>query len=167
MGISIYEPAPIPGNERQREQAVEQSGIMSLSGDATLQALIKEARHALRAPMAAITVVYRDWQYIIAADGFPLGPYSRRTSMCGHAIHHPRHLFLVKDARRDARFCSNPAMEENGLLFYVGAPLVGDDGLPLGVLCVVDTHARQAFTDVEGAALRSLADRTMEYVRAR
>ncbi len=60
---------------------------------------------------------------------------------------------VVPDATLDHRFQGNPLVEQDpAIRFYAGAPILTDDGLPLGTVCVIDTRVRE----LGPAALRSL-----------
>nr|WP_066486353.1 GAF domain-containing protein [uncultured Sphingomonas sp.] len=161
MGVTIYEPPSRSPEEPRRERAVERSGALLIRNDPQLQALVAEASAVLHTSMAAVSIVYRDWQYLIAAEGMPTGPYSRRASLCGHAIlatDTDEDVFCIPDAWRDPRFADNPMLAGTQLLrFYAGAPLVDDDGLTLGMLCVIDSTPRDPLRPAERRRLSELA----------
>lgn len=162
MSLEIYQSASVHPEEAARERAVEASGALDATDDPGLLAIVTEARKAFQTSMAAISIVYRDWQYLIAADGVAAGPYSRRTSFCGHAILSPARVLCVPDARADARFAGNPAVAESQLVrFYMSASLVNTEGLPLGALCVFDPKPRACESSAEQQQLLSLAQDAM------
>lgn len=158
MGITVYEPAPTPLDEVARERAVLSSRALAIRNDARLQELVEEGRRKLGAGMAAVSILYQDWQYLIAASGVMSRTYSRRTSLCAYAIM-TRDVFYVGDARADERFADNPMLVDGQhLRFYAGAPLVGEEQMPLGTLCVFDRRPRATFSDWDRQQLRGLAD---------
>ncbi len=158
MGISIYQVAPQPANEAIREAAVIRSEALTAGGLTELQAVIDRASDLFGTDMAAVSIVFRDWQYLIATKGIKPGVYRRATSFCGHAIMTPDDVFVVEDATRDARFAGNPSvLDDPELRFYAGAPLLDDQGLPLGALCVLDRTPRDALPDAKVRALAAMA----------
>ena len=67
-------------------------------------------------------------------------------------------MFCIPDAWRDPRFADNPMLAGTQLLrFYAGAPLVDDDGLTLGMLCVIDSTPRDPLRPAERRRLSELA----------
>ncbi len=157
MGISVYQVSPRPANEAEREQAVIRSDALNATGLAALQAVVERASRLFDAPMAAISIIFRDWQYLIAAKGIDPGVYRRSTSFCGHAIMTPDQVFVVPDTTTDTRFAGNPmVLDDPELRFYAGAPLLDADGMPLGALCVLDDTPRDTLTPVQLAQLTAL-----------
>lgn len=162
MSVDIYEVASLHSAEPERERAVEESGALRAGGDTGLGEIVEHARRTFRTSMAAISIVYRDWQYLIATAGLPRGPYSRRTSFCGHVIADRERLICVPDTLEDRRFAANPSVS-GGLLLrsYAGAKLLGDCDLPIGVLCVFDTKPRPDLSRDVQPCLALLADEVM------
>jgi GAF domain-containing protein len=158
MGISIYQIAPQPANEALREAAVIRSEALTATGLTELQTMVDRASDLFGTSMAAVSIVFRDWQYLIAAKGMTPGVYRRSTSFCGHAIMTPNDIFVVEDAARDARFAGNPnVLDDPELRFYAGAPLLDNQGLPLGALCVLDPTPRHAVPHTQTQELAAMA----------
>lgn len=162
MTVTVYAPAPTPNDEEARERAVLASGALEARDDPVLQELVERGRQKLGVGMAAISILSRDWQYLIAAAGITSRTYSRRMSLCGHAIIAPRTVFCVEDARADARFADNPVLMDGGRVrFYAGASLVDAGNFALGTFCVLDRSPRTCFGAYEQMHLRQLADAVM------
>ncbi|VXC71176.1 GAF domain-containing protein [Sphingomonas sp. 8AM] len=159
MGITVYAPAPTPDDEGARERAVMASGALDARDDPALLELVEQARQRFGTGMAAVSILSRDWQYLIAAAGVTSRTYSRRMSLCGHAIITPRAVFCVDDARADPRFADNPVLIDGGQVrFYAGAPLIDAGHMPIGTFCVFDRMPRGDFSAHEQTHLRQFAE---------
>src|SRR5205823_3048868 len=91
---------------------------------------------------------------VVAATGLPLMSLPRDNSLCGQVIELESAL-VVEDVVRDGRFFDQTVLMPN-LRAYAGVPLIGRDGLPLGVLAVTHTE-RHPFTRSDLRALKVLA----------
>lgn len=159
MAITIYQPAPIPFDEEHRERVVTASGALNVRNDAVLQDLVEETRRRLATGVAAVSILSRDWSYVIAGAGIAPGAYGRRTSVCGHAIMGRREVFHVADVRTDDRFAGNPMVcDAPHLRFYAGAPLVVEGDMPIGTLCVFDGEPRERFDPYDRMQLQQLSE---------
>jgi GAF domain-containing protein len=160
--MRYYSPAPRPAAERERQRAVDESGFLDAAGDPELDAIIHAAAQIFGAPMAAISIIDRERQYFPVQQGIGADQTARGASFCAHAILMPDETFCVPDAEEDARFAGNPlVLSGPEIRFYVGLPLVDDDGQPLGALCVLDKTAGVTPTPEQEAALRTLAAQAM------
>lgn len=164
MSITFYEPASFPQNEQARERAVERSGILALVGDSILSTLVTEARQVFGTAQAAVSVVYQDSHYLVAADGLPTGPYRRKSSLSGHVIHRPNQIFWLPDVRIDPRFASNPAVKGYAVAFYAAAPLIDSGGFALGSFFIFDPQPRGDAKESEKTGLFEFANAAMERV---
>ena len=107
-------------------------------------------------PMAAISLVTEERHWLRAERGLDAREVPLEVSICRHAIL-GHGLTEIGDLTRDARTAGNPLVTgEPGLRFYAGAPLAGDDGVPMGTLCVLDTVPR-ALDGAQRTALAALA----------
>jgi GAF domain-containing protein len=152
-----FEPAPIPDDESRRQHAIRLSGALDIRDDPVLDDLAQRARGLFGTAMAAVTIIYNDWQYIIAAAGMEPGVNSRRTSFCGHTVAEQEGAMIVTDARADERFVGNPHVEDGTVGFYAGAVLRGEDGTALGAFCVFDSEPRPSVSDGHRRTLEELA----------
>jgi PAS domain S-box-containing protein len=62
----------------------------------------------------------------------------------------------VENARQDLRFCENPAVEELGVVAYLGVPVEASPGQPVGALCAISSTPRD-WTDEDEECLVALA----------
>ena len=93
-------------------------------------------------PIALITLIDRDRQWVKASVGAAVRETSREVAFCDHAIRQ-HGLFVVPDAQRDERFRDNPFVKSDPRIrFYTGAPIVSPEGHALGTLCVLDLKPR-------------------------
>lgn len=111
--------------------------------------------------MAAITLIDRDRQFILALKGGEAGETSRDEAFCAHTILNPNETLVVEDARLDPRFSDNPhVVTEPGIRFYAGSPVVSTEGHAVGSICVFATevgHINDAQRDALAALARQVA----------
>lgn len=158
MSLSFFSPAPRPANERERQRAVDASGVLRAPPDPALHQLVVKARQLLDAPMAGLSIIDRDRMWFAARIGIDAPETSRAISFCAHAILHPDAPLVITDALADERFAGNPFVQhEPHVRFYAGAAVLGQGGLPLGTLFVLDPRLREGALPV--AQLARLAER--------
>jgi signal transduction protein with GAF and PtsI domain len=73
---------------------------------------------------------------------------------------------VVADAREDPLLRTNPGVVENGVVAYLGVPLVDAGDHTLGTLCVIDSQPRQ-WSAAEVETVRELARTVMSTVALR
>jgi PAS domain S-box-containing protein len=77
-------------------------------------------------------------------------------------------VFVVPDTTKDPRFSSNPLVTgAPNLRFYAGATLESEDGLPLGMLCVLDYQPRLDLSAAQKRILQVLARQVMTQMELR
>ena len=163
VSLSVYSPAPHPANERERQRAVDDSGVLRAPPDPTLHRLVANTAKLLDAPMAALSIIDRERTWFAARVGMELPETARAISFCAHAILNPDEPLVIMDAAEDERFSGNPFVESgHGVRFYVGVPVLGPEGYPLGALCALDVKPRRQ--PVPLAALESLAYRASQAI---
>ncbi len=110
----------------------------------------------LNTPIALISLVDRNRQWIKSATGTDLKQTARDISFCTHTIRNSETM-IVENALADHRFSENPLVTgAHSIRSYVGAPLCSDDGLNLGTLCAIDTKPRN-FSEEEKTLLEEMS----------
>jgi len=153
--------------EARRLAGVDAYGLMDAPPSAPLDAIAVAAAESAAAPMSMISVVGRERQWFAAAVGIAHRETPIADSICAHAIRSDE-TFVVSDLSTDERFRDmTPVQGEDGIRFYAGTPLVMNDGVRLGTLCVVDVVARDGLDGEEQQALEALARRTVAAMELR
>ena len=153
--------------EARRLAGVDAYGLMDAPPSAPLDAIAIAAAESAAAPMSMISVVGRERQWFAAAVGIAHRETPIADSICAYAIRSDE-TFVVSDLSADERFRDmTPVQGEDGIRFYAGTPLVMNDGVRLGTLCVVDVVARDGLDGEEQQALEALARRTVAAMELR
>jgi PAS domain S-box-containing protein len=154
-------------DEASRIAEIEAHDLLSFSEAPGFDDITSFAAALCATPIALISLVEAKRQRFLSKVGLDVGETPRETSFCAHAMRQ-RELMIVSDATADPRFSSNPLVTgEPYIRFYAGAPLVTDEGVPLGSLCVIDRHPRAGLSPVQDQGLRLMADQVMVALRAR
>jgi formate hydrogenlyase transcriptional activator len=141
----------LPATEAARLEGLKRYGILDTPQERDFDDLVLLASHICGTPIAAISIVDRDRQWFKARVGLAVAETPRDVAFCSHAIL-GRDLMVVPDALKDTRFATNPlVVGEPHVRFYAGAPLVTQDGVALGTLCVIDHVARTLLPEQERA----------------
>lgn len=153
---------PVPSgwriDERSRAAAIAEHDIESLRDDIALRRITDFAAALCDVPIGLVSIVEAERQTFLSRTGLDASETPRETSFCAHAMLEDD-VMVIPDATQDPRFADNALVTgELGIRFYAGVPLVRDDGIPLGSLCVIDTVARAGLTPLQRQGLKVLAD---------
>ncbi|HEY8357873.1 MAG TPA: histidine kinase dimerization/phospho-acceptor domain-containing protein, partial [Ramlibacter sp.] len=146
----------LPASEEDRLAVLYGYHVLDTPTERAFDDLVQLAAAIAGTPVAAITLIDRDRQWVKAAAGGLDLNMPREFSVCGHAILEDREFFEVPDLAGDERFRGNPMLEAVPLRFYGGSPLHGEDGHALGMLCVLDAQPRR-LTERQRTQLRQLS----------
>lgn len=157
-------PLPTP-DERARIAALRKYGFVEGESHAEFDDLARIAAKIAEAPIAAVTMVDADRQIFVGSCGLDVSGTPREESFCAYAILQPAVPLEVNDATADDRFRTNPMVTgEAGIRFYYGAPILDEEGFPLGSLCVVDVRPR-TLSEPQRMLLGSLAQAAAAQIR--
>lgn len=134
----------LPPNEADRLKALYNYQILDTAAEVEFDNLTSLAAYICETPVALISLIDNDRQWFKSRFGTDLSQTSRESAFCAHTILNPNKTLIVPNALEDERFVNNPLVQNDPQIrFYAGAPLVTNDGLTLGTLCVIDTHPRR------------------------
>lgn len=133
--------------ERARLAALRSYRILDTEPESAFDDLTLLASQVCGTPIALITLIDADRQWLKSRIGVDVQETSRDVAFCNHAIRQKETL-VVPDALEDERFRNNPfVVSEPKIRFYTGAPLVTAEGHALGSLCVLDLKPRKLRRD--------------------
>jgi len=137
------ERAPRPVNEAERLAVLGRCGLLGSPGEAEFDRITALACAIADTPMAAMTLVDRDWVWVKSSRGLAdVRQTPRDGSLCAHAILQTTPTELT-DTSSDPRFADNPLVAgAPGVRFYFGVPLIVGQGQAIGTLCVLDRKPR-------------------------
>ena len=134
---------PVPLEEVDRLRALHELEVLDTPPESEFDDLVALASRICGVPMSLVSLIDADRQWHKARVGTDAVETSRDLSFCAHAIL-GRDLMVVPDATADPRFAEHPAVvDDPGVRFYAGAPLITTEGFALGTLCVVDAEPRR------------------------
>lgn len=150
-----------------RLKALQEYQIVDSPSETLFDDITQLASEICHAPISLISFVEKDRQWFKSALGVSLTQTPRSHSFCAHAILAPAEVFVVRDATQDDRFSDNPLVTgEPYIRFYAGAPLVTDQGVALGSLCVLDTRPRE-LRDAQLDSLTALSRQVVSQLESR
>ncbi len=158
--------APLPEDEARRLAALHALGVLDSDPEEEFDRLAAAAARLLDAPVAAISLIDAQRQWLKSSVGVELKEIPRDIAFCAHAIAQDD-LLEIRDARRDERFRGNPlVLRAPHVCFYAGVPLRTSGGHNVGTLCVLDFKSRE-LSQAQRDNLRVLAEQTMYALEAR
>jgi len=135
--------APIPQHESERLAALRSCRILDTPPEQRFDDLTLLASRITEAPIALVSLVDKNRQWFKSTVGLDAVETPRDQAFCAYAILMPTSPLIVPDASKDPRFSDNPLVTgAPGIRFYAGTPLLDDQGMALGTLCVIDTAPR-------------------------
>lgn len=142
--------------EKRRLAALERLAIMDTGSEERFDRLINLARRFYNTPIALFSLLDEKRQWFKSKRGLDLSETPRCVAFCDHAIRQDS-VFVVPDATKDERFCSNPLVTgEPHIRFYAGMPVREPSGFKMGTLCIIDRKPRD-IPEHELDVLRALA----------
>lgn len=152
--------------EAARLASLRSYEILDTPNEEAFDDLVGLAAQICGTPVSLVSLVDADRQWFKAKVGVDIDGTPLELSFCSHTILEHESL-VVADASVDRRFADNPLVAGDPFVrFYAGVALRGDDGLPLGTLCVVDTVPRE-LSEFQLNALRVLAKQVMTQLELR
>ncbi|CAI1620089.1 PAS domain S-box protein [Serratia proteamaculans] len=160
----MFEPC-FPENETERLSVLHSLNVLDTNSVEKLDRVTRLAAKYFGVSIALISLIDRERQWFLSRSGLETRETPRNISFCGHAILQ-RDALVVPDTAVDPRFFDNPLVTGGPKIgFYAGQPLLSLDGLPLGTLCIIDSHP-QSFSPEMVHDLRDFAAVIEEYLHS-
>jgi signal transduction histidine kinase len=124
--------------ESRRLSRLHSLALLDTEPEAFLDSFTELAARLTDMPIALISLIDSDRQWLKSAIGLPRGTQTPRDiSFCQYAIKGDD-FFEVEDASLDPRFADNPLVcSDPHIAHYAGSPLVMPGGERIGTLCVM------------------------------
>ncbi len=156
-----------PIHDQPRLAALRQIELLDQSAVPLFDHLTEMACRWLPAPVALISLVDWNRQFFCSQHGLPAPWTAKRQtplshSFCQHVVTGATPL-VVQDARTHARFVDHPAIDDLGVVAYLGTPLQTPNGEVIGAMCAIDDQARH-WTEEDLAILQDLAAVAMQEI---
>lgn len=148
----------LPDFENERLIELERTGILDSVHNAEIQELLCLVRDVFGAQSCCFNLVTDERQFEKNVDGVSLGDMNRDQFFCQHVVSQNR-LISIPDtgaqmvSKTYPRAAGGPAV-----LSYIGVPVHGRKGLPIGTLCVVDNKVHDRYSTRHKAVLTRAAN---------
>ncbi|MGH1517877.1 response regulator [Chryseobacterium sp. JK1] len=146
----------IPDNESGRLKKIEFFDLLNLGKDPQFDVFAETACLIADCPASLIAIMKSETQTIQSCIGLEIDSVERENTVCQYAIASGE-VVIINDTLLDDRSRNNPLILEGGIRFYVGIPIIDDEGFALATICVIDYEPR-TISDRQIAALKKLSD---------
>lgn len=143
--------------EEMRVEFLRSLTILDTAQDINLDRIVTLCRQIFDVPVADISLIDKDRQWLKSEQGLGISETSREDSFCTITIESDQ-VFEVSDATLDPLVRENPyVIGEPHIRHYMGAPIT-IAGFRIGALCIMDFKPHQKRTKSEREILSGLAD---------
>jgi two-component sensor histidine kinase len=150
----------------ERLASLRSYSILDTEREADFDDIVGLASQLCGTPISVVNLIDEHRQWFKAEVGLGVRETPIESSICAHAILETDFV-EIPDTLIDPRMAGNPLVSgDPGLRFYAGVLLVGEAGLPLGTLCVLDYQPR-TLTDLQRNALLVLGRQVMMQIELR
>lgn len=157
---------PLPENEDERLASLESYDILDTLEEDEFDEITQLASQICQTPVALITLIDQKRQWFKSAVGTDIRETPRELAFCAHTILE-KEVLVINDARKDVRFADNPLVTgDPNVTFYAGAPIINEEGYPLGSICVIDTEVKELSAQ-QIAALKTLSNQVLAQLELR
>ncbi len=162
--------APLPRGaivNPARLSALDDLELLDTEPEEAFDRITRLAALCLDAPIALLSLVDHDRQFLKSATGLPEGltDLPAAGAFCRFPVE-TRMPLVVDDARDDPLVRDDPSVPAEGLRAYAGVPLITATGHAVGTLCAIDAAPRR-WSEREVRILTSLAELALTQIELR
>ena len=160
----VLERSGVGEGEEERLAFLEQAGYESSGPNPRLQRIVDWVTAYFAFPLAFVSVIGREMMTAKVSSGLPEGTVfamPREMAVCQYVVAGQQPV-VIPDVQASA-FFKDSAFAENGFHAYAGAPLINEQDLAMGTLCMMDMQPREmTLTQVD--VLRALSTAVVEHL---
>jgi diguanylate cyclase (GGDEF)-like protein/PAS domain S-box-containing protein len=160
-------------SEMSRLERLRHLHVLDTEAEPLFDSLARAAAAVAGTPIALVSLIDESRQWFkanVGLDGVSETP--REVAFCAITMSHGG-ILEITDAAKDIRFSKNPLVTgDPHIRYYAGAPIVLDDGTPLGSLCVIDRVPRKlsseqfdVLQELAAAVVQALEQRSLLLAR--
>jgi len=148
-------------SEAVRLAALQELRLLDTPASESFDRITRMASQLFGLPSAAISLTDHDRQWFKSRVGIDGASMPREGAPCAE-VTDTRDVLVLPDIAQDPVYRDTP-LAQAGARFYAGTPLLTQNGLAIGALCVTGVEPRQ-FSAAEMAMLRDMAAMVMAQV---
>jgi PAS domain S-box-containing protein len=153
-------------HEKDRLKALFNYNILDTGPEEEFDNITKLLAFICESPIALISLVDQDRQWVKSSFGFNPKSIPRKVSFCQHTIK-GNDILEISDTLDSPEFRQNPFVANApNIRFFAGHPLTTPDGYNIGALCVGDSVPKKLSSD-QRLALSTLAKHAMSILELR
>jgi len=157
---------PLPLDEDRRLAALQAFHILDTPPDPRFDRLARLAARLLETPIVLVSLIDAERQWFKTCIGLSVPETPRDVAFCAYTILGTE-MMDVPDATQDVRFAANPLVTGPPYIrAYVGVPLVVEDGLSLGTLCLIESRPRAPLSPDQRGLVGDIAASVTDLLQA-
>lgn len=139
--------APLHERQGERLKTLQGFGILDTQREKEFDDVVALVSRLCDVPVALVSLVDKDRQWFKASCGLNMDETSLEQSICSHVILEEGFV-EIPDLTQDPRTADNSLVTgPDQFRYYAGMPMIADNGLPIGTLCVLDYKPRRLDPD--------------------
>ena len=153
---------PLPEEKEESMQyALEQYRVLDTPEEKSFDEITSLAAAICGVSRSMIGLLDKNREWFKSHFGSDETEIKRSLSLTSFVVANPHRVLIIEDLANDERFATHPLVADvPHLRFYAAAPLIAENGTPIGSLSVADIKPHK-LTDVQQKTLETLAGQVM------
>jgi diguanylate cyclase (GGDEF)-like protein len=146
----------LKNTEANRIETLLSLHILDTPPEERFDRLTRLAKRLFNVPIAAISFIEKDRQWIKSSIGLNVTEISRVHSFCTQTLK-DKNIHIISDTFADPKLSNNPFVTQApAMRFYAGCPLIVSNGHSVGTIYIIDYKPRE-FSEDDCHALQDIA----------